>query len=272
MRFSDVEYRLPKIEAIRAHHVMTSGTTLPMTLDGVDRETGERGQFVVKFRNANRMTISSSARELIAAWIAMEFDLPVVEPVIINLSEDFVGTLRGRDGFMAASQSLGENYGSRYRAGFQEILEAQKFSQQMEEVAARIYAFDLFVSNTDRGHQKNNVHTNGEEFLIFDHELSFSHISILSFLRPNTPWVLLDADQGLFRKHVFYKYLKGNERDFTGFVSGLDRIDPAFWQKVEGYLPKSWRTDEFVEIRNYISEMVENKEEFADQLTKSLLL
>lgn len=70
MRFSDIEYSLPQIEALRAGHILMTGTTLPMILEGVDRVTGERGQFVVKFKNANRMSLTSSARELIAAWIA----------------------------------------------------------------------------------------------------------------------------------------------------------------------------------------------------------
>lgn len=98
MRFSDIEYSLPQIEALRAGHILMTGTTLPMILEGVDRVTGERGQFVVKFKNANRMSLTSSARELIAAWIALELELPVVEPSIIHISDKFVESLIGRDG------------------------------------------------------------------------------------------------------------------------------------------------------------------------------
>ncbi|MBS4072154.1 MAG: hypothetical protein KGZ90_12535 [Algoriphagus sp.] len=271
MRFSDSQYYLPQIEALRANRVMSSGTTLPMSLEGVDRVTGVRDQFVVKFVKSPRMSPASSAKELIAAWVAMELDLPVVDPVIIHISQPFVESMRGYDGFIHASQSLGENYGSRYKAGFEELLAGQKFSGKMETDALRIFGFDLFVTNSDRGHQKNNVNTNGEEFLIFDHELSFSHVTILPFLRTKTPWIVLDHEKTLYQKHVFYPYLKGKVQDFSTFASDLQRIDDAFWQKVETLLPTAWNTSEVGEIRAYLTEIVNHRDEFADQLTQSLL-
>lgn len=271
MRFSDSSYRLPQIEALRANRVMSSGTTLPMSLEGVDRTTGDRGQFVVKFIKSTRMSEKASAKELIAAWIAMELDLPVVEPVIIHISEDFVKNMRSHNGFVSASQSVGENFGSRYKSGFQEILVAQKFSGKMEADSLRIFGFDLFITNADRGHQRSNVNTNGEEFLIFDHEMSFSHVSILSFLRSKRPWIISEHEKTLYEKHVFYPYLKNKEQDFTNFASDLQRIDDSFWEKVETLLPAAWNTPEVGEIRDYLSEIVKHRDEFADQLTQTLL-
>ena len=271
MHFSHLDYRLPQIEALQAGRIMYSGTTQPMALNGVYRKTGEKGQFIIKFIKSQRMSNVSSARELIAAWIAMELDLPVVEPVVIHVSQDFVESMRGRDGFLTASQSLGENFGSRYQSGFQELLAGQKFSGRMEETAMRIYGFDLFITNPDRGHQKNNVNTNGDEFLIFDHELSFSQIQVLPFLRSKTPWILLEHEKTLFQKHVFFPYLKGKAQDFTTFASDLDRINDGFWQKVDAFLPAAWRTSEVDEIRAYLTEIVNHRDEFADQLTQTLL-
>jgi len=271
MKLSDPNYHLPQIEALRAGRVMASGTTQPMSLEGVDRETGEKGQFIIKFIKSPRMSEVSSARELIAAWIALELNLPVVEPVVIHVSQDFVESMRGREGFLTASQSLGENFGSRYKSGFQELLVGQKFSGKMEEMALRIYGFDSFITNPDRGHQKSNVNTNGEEFLIFDHELSFSHVTILPFLRSKTPWILSEHEKTLFEKHVFYPYLKGKEQDFTTFAFDLQRINDDFWQKVNAFLPAAWRTSEVDEIRAYLTEIVNHRDEFSDQLTQTLL-
>ena len=271
MRFSSPDYRLPQIEALRSDQILFSGTTQPMTLEGVDKDSGERGQFVVKFIKSPRMSEKSSARELIASWIAMELELPVVEPVIIHVSEHFVDSMRGKEGFAVASQSVGQNYGSRYMAGYEDILTGQKFSMQMESDALKIYGFDLFITNTDRGHQKNNVITNGEQFLIFDHELSFSHISILPFLRSSTPWIFNESEKTLYQKHVFYNYLKGRVQDFTSFASDLQRINDDFWQKVETLLPTSWTTSEVGEIREYLSQIIKHRSDFSDQLTQSLL-
>jgi hypothetical protein len=179
--------------------------------------------------------------------------------------------MRGHNGFVSASQSIGENFGSRYQSGFQELLVAQKFNGKMEADALRIFGFDLFITNADRGHQRSNVITNGEEFLIFDHEMSFSHVSILSFLRSKRPWIISEHEKTLYEKHVFYPYLKNKEQDFTTFASDLQRIDDSFWEKVDTLLPVAWNTPEVGEIRNYLSEIVKHRDEFADQMTQTLL-
>jgi hypothetical protein len=270
MLFSDPTYQLPQIEALRAVKVMDTGRTLPMALDGVDKNTGQKDQFVVKFLNANNKNPSSPAKELIASFIGLELELPIVTPAIINISKEFVDSIYGRTGFSLASQCIGENFGSRYRPGFEELLVGQKFSGKMEADAIRIYGFDMFITNADRGHQKNNVHTNGEEFLIFDHEMGFSYISMI-FNRNPTPWIFDENDKINIPKHVFYSYLKNKEQDFTTFASDLQRIDDSFWEKVETLLPAAWNTSEVGEIRDYLTEIVKHRDEFADQLTQTLL-
>ncbi|MBK8521463.1 MAG: hypothetical protein IPL54_11560 [Chitinophagaceae bacterium] len=57
------------------------------------------------------MSIESSSRELIAAFIAMELELHVAEPVLVNVTPEFVETLIGKDGYKFASNSIGLNFG-----------------------------------------------------------------------------------------------------------------------------------------------------------------
>jgi hypothetical protein len=61
-KVTDTTYRLPTIEALSSFDQMI-GTTSPMAIWGVDTETGERGQYVVKYKNQNRMSASASAFE-----------------------------------------------------------------------------------------------------------------------------------------------------------------------------------------------------------------
>jgi hypothetical protein len=70
---------------------------------------------------------------------------------------------------------------------------------------------------------------------------------------------------------VFYKYLKGEERDFTKITLDYERLDGTFWQKVDDLLPHDWKSNEIKAIRNYLTEIISRKEEFADQLTQTLL-
>lgn len=272
MKLTAPEYRLPTIEALSAFDLFDKGTTAPMGVWGVNTGSGERGEYVVKFKNADRMTTTSSAFELIGAWMAMELELPVVKPVLVNISPEFVETaLKGRAGYRAALQSQGTNFGSVYQPGFSSI-PATSFtlSDDMLEVAKLIYVFDLFIANTDRGHAKANVASNGTELMIYDHELAFSFSRILPFLRNPTPWILNEADKDLYLGHFFYKTLRDLQPDLTQQVSLLQRFDSAFWAKVYATLPPDWINTKVREIEPYLASIVANHAYFAESLNKTL--
>lgn len=274
MKLTDPEYRLPTIEALSAFDLFDKGTTAPLAIWAVDINTGNRGQYVVKFKNSERMSTTSSAFELIGAWMAKELELPVVEPALINISADFVETaMKGRDGYRAALQSQGINFGSLYQPGFSSIPEGSfALPDDLVEIAKLIYVFDIFIANTDRGHQRSNVASNGTELLIYDHELAFSFLRMLPFLRNKTPWILNDADRDLYQKHIFYNMLKDLTPDLTQQTKLLQRYDSVFWEKVYKTLPQEWIDDHVIEIAPYLTSIVENHAYFAESLNKTLAL
>lgn len=270
-KLTNPDYRLPQIEALNAFDLFDKGTTLPLAVWGVDTTTGDRNQFVVKLKNSQRMTTTSSAFELIAAWMAMEIEFPVAEPVLVNISSDFVETaMKGRDGYRTALQSEGINFGSKYLAGYSNI-PALSFSlpENLIQTAKLIYVFDIFIANTDRGHQRPNIIFNGSNLLIFDHELAFSFVRILSFLRNKTPWILNEADRDLYVNHFFYKFLRDLKPDLTAEASILERFNPDFWEKTYTTLPKEWVDDQVLEIGPYLTSIVENLANFAISLNKT---
>ena len=154
-KLTDPDYRLPYIEALRPASKLFEGTTAPMGIWGTDKETGERGEYVVKLQRAERMSPRSCSFELLGAWMARELDFFAPEPVVVNLTEEFVqNTLKGRTGFKAAYQSIGLNYGSVYEAGFTTSpTELMDEDEELLEQAKMLYVFDLFIANTDRGHK-----------------------------------------------------------------------------------------------------------------------
>jgi hypothetical protein len=271
-KLTDPNYKLPFVEALSAFDLLI-GTTAPLAVWGVDTTTSERGQYVVKFNNHDRMTITSSAFELIGSWMAMQLELPVVEPAIVNLSPAFIETMKGRDGYRAALQSQGINFGSRYQEGLLNIPDVSfSIPKNLEETAKLIFVFDMFIANTDRGHQRPNVVFNNSNLLIFDHELAFSFLRILPFLRNKTPWILNEADRDLYEKHFFYKFLKDLKPDLTQQVNLLKCFNEDFWSKVYETLPKEWIDDKVLEIQPYLTTIVENLPYFAESLNKTLAL
>lgn len=270
-KVTDKSYRLPTIEALSSFDLFESGTTLPMAIWGVDTETGERGQYVVKYKNQNRMSASASAFEFLGAWMASEVGLNAAEPAAINISEEFVGTLAGRDGFKAASQSMGVNFGSKYIPGIAQI-PPSGFTLTNEQMlqAKLLFVLDLFMQNIDRGHQKPNVGLQNGELFIYDHELAFSFLRQLPFLRSKTPWELNPSDSELYKKHFFYPYLKGQEEDFSEQVRGLKAINNDFWNYVDKHMPTEFKVNELIEVKDYLIPFLDNLGEFLASIHKTM--
>jgi len=271
LKLTDPNYHLPVIEALNPFNLFSYGTTAPMAVWGVDTSTGERSRFVVKFKNSGRMSTTSSAFELIGAWMAMELDLPVVEPVLVNVSSDFVETaIKGRDGYRTAMQSQGINFGCKYLEGYTNIPNsAFSLPAHLLETAKLIYVFDMFIANTDRGHQRPNVISNGSKLLIYDHELAFSFLQILPFMRNPTPWILNEADRDLYKNHFFFKMLNELKPDLGREVALLDCFNTDFWVKVYKALPPDWINDQILEIESYLTSIVRNRAYFAESLNKT---
>ncbi len=269
-KISEQDYRLPIVEAFSAFDLLDKGTTAPIAVWGADTLSGERAQYVVKMKNSNRMSTTSSAFELIGAWMAMELELPVVEPALVNFSTDFIDTVR--NGYRIAIQSEGLNFGSKYQSGFANIPHNSfSFLDDYAEIIKLIYVFDIFIENADRGHQRDNVQFNGSSLLIYDHEMAFTFTRILSFFRNKTPWILNETANDLYQKHLFYKYLRESRPDLTQQVMMLDRFNTEFWDKVYNLLPPEWINDEVLEVRPYLSSIVQNLAYFAHSLNKTLV-
>lgn len=271
-KLTDNDYRLPIIEAMRPAARLFEGTTAPMGVWGSDRETGERREYVVKLQRSERMSPRSCSFELLGAWMAREVGLFAPEPVEVHISKEFVEqTLRGRDGFKAAYQSIGFNYGSVYEEGFTtapaDLMEA---SENLYEQAKMLYAFDLFIANTDRGHKKPNVASDGEQMLVFDHELAFSFIHILPMLRNKTPWIFDDTDTEIYRGHHYFNALRYKNIDFAEQVEKLTCFNQVFWDKAISLMPEPWKNEALTDIQQHLSEIIENKGAFAQTITKTL--
>lgn len=275
LKITETCYSLPQIYALSASHVLESGTTEPMLIHGVDTNTGERGQYVVKYMNNPRMSIRSACFELWGAWIGRQVGINIAEPVIVNISSEFANSLIGRKGYQNTIKSVGLNFGTKYKAGMMELVNGKFFiDNKLLRQAENIFAFDMFISNADRGAGKPNVLTDGEKFMIYDHELAFSFTSLLPFLRNKTPWIISEGEREMYEKHHFFAYLKNKQVDFTNFVNELLNINDEFWDSVKHFTPNDWllkHIDDFEDIKSYLNTIILNKNTFSEELTRILL-
>jgi hypothetical protein len=271
MKLSDPSYYLPVIQAFSPGKTFSSGTTEPLLIRGVCEQTSLKDDSVLKMMGASRMSIEASARELIGSWVALELGLNVPEPVVVNISPVFVDALRGSQQFGIASNSIGLNFGSRYMTGYQEPLQGQQFSEDLLAQLINVFAFDMLIGNIDRRIGKPNFLVNGNDIMVLDHELAFSFLKELPFLRSKTPWLIREADITWINDNYCFNLLKGKSVDFLNFSEKLDVIDNDFWNKLSVTVPDVWRTDQIDSIKDHLNSIIANKEEFTSELNRILL-
>lgn len=266
-KITDNNYGLPLIEALSPHETFNTGANKPMLITGVDA-TGAKGDYVVKFRAAERLSVEAFMRELLAVFIASQMEIRVVNAVVVNISQAFVDILVGNPAWQYASKSLGFNYGSEYIKGYSTIPISQDLNNHQLAFAQTIFVFDVLIQNPDRTNEKPNLMTNGNEIVIFDHELAFGFVFDI-FNNPN-PWEIRDADYEWINRHCLLPKIKGKAFDFDGFSDRFNNLDDKFWEVAWSLIPPDWKNDQFEKIRNHFTIIKENKEAFISELKKIL--
>ena len=270
VKITNKDYYLPEIFGQLGVMRMDYGTTEPLIIRGVCTKTEQKGDYVTKFRNAPRMSIEASCRELIASFVARELDLFVPDPALIRISPEFVNTLRGQYGYKNASNSIGLNFGCKLYDGFSVFPSNPTFSTKQFEEAKKIYAFDLFILNSDRNHEKQNMLTNGEDILIFDHEKAFGFVFDIS--GNSNPGELIPNELYWIKNHFLYNYLRQrrDECSFDEFIESLSNLNNIFWKRVDSFIPPEWQTPQNIKIKETLMTIVENRQLFLEQINKTL--
>ncbi len=268
LKLSHNDYFLPKVLALEPREILTSGTTNPQLITGVCTTTGNQSEYVVKFIKAQRMSAEASCRELLAALIARELDFNVPEPAIIQITPEFVELMKGKDNFTPASNSIGHNFGNEYKTGYSSIGVNQVLDVTLTNKLVDLFALDMLISNADRRVEKPNFLSNGNDILVFDHELAFG-FAVELFKNPN-PWLISDQDMVWVKDNFCYHRLKGREIDFSNFANRLQVLNSAFWDKFETIAPNEWLTDQWIAIKNYLNSLIERSDIFAGELKRIL--
>ena len=267
-KITEKDYYLPEIVALTKIKDLTSGSTLPILVIGVSKKSGNTDLYVVKLVGGERMSPRACCSELIASFLAMHLEMNIPDPAIIEITQDFVNSVDGPNKELV-KKSIGKNFGSKYIAGHLTLLNPFKLTPGQYARAVRIFSFDIFISNSDRRVDKQNMLVNGDDIVIIDHEMAFGFILELFYNNP-TPWKLRPQDDFWIKNHYFYKSLLGKEHNFDDFVDKLSTLDEIFWNKLCQLIPDEWRGNHVDQIKNNLSLLVQNKTEFKAELKRIL--
>jgi hypothetical protein len=269
MLIKDPNYQLPVIHAQNPYNVFYSGTNTPLVIRGVNEYSNQKMDAVVKFQAAERMSPEANMRELLAAFIAKEWDLSVVEPALIYVAEPFVKLLKGRSVYSIASKSMGLNVGSILERGKRPISIFEPLTEEQKKQAKQIFCFDAFISNPDRSMEKPNMMTDGEVITIFDHEIAFSFV--FDIIKNKTPYKFRQNDINTLEEHCLYHKIKGEVFSDEFLRSKLDALDADFWNKAKSLIPDDWLSEQFDEIYDYLNTVIAQKEQFITEIKRVLL-
>jgi hypothetical protein len=261
--FNDIN-NVESVIALSYIDTFTTGSNKPLLVRCLNPETNERKDCVLKSMGTERMSADSSARELLSTFIAWEWGISIVNPVIIEITQAFLNTLNHKPIFSNPSKSLGYNYGSIYLKNFHEPSILYKLNEIEIEQGLLIFAFDIFIGNADRRLEKPNCFTDGQNLVIFDHELAFGYVD--DIIQNTEPWTIRESDNYWINKLYLKKKLKGQKIPKENILKCIEKIDDLFWEKAISLIPNNWKTDKLMQIRNYVSKIAENRVKFVDNL------
>jgi len=252
------------LEALSCLDVFSKGANKPLLVRCINSETKKRQECVLKLMGASRMGPDAAARELLATFIAWEWEISVVEPVIIEVTKDFLQNFKNKPEYLTVSKSLGRNIGSIYMQNLTELPITQKLNDSEIEQGLLIFVFDIFIGNPDRTFDKPNSFSDGKNLIIFDHELAFSYI--LDIQQNNEPYNLRENDLIWINKLYLKNKLKNHILPRDKIIDCIAKIDNVFWDKSFALIPDSWHTWQLEAIRKYVDQIVENRIKFVDNI------
>lgn len=246
------------------------GTTQPVIISGTSAVNNTLEDYVVKPKSSVRMIGGGSMREFLASFIALELELNVPEPAIIQISDEFIESTRFTDNFKYFVNSSGNNFGSKYIEGFISICEDFQLFKKYYIELQKVLVFDIFISTSDRRKQKPNMSLYKNSVYIYDHELSF----VFYFpLTPNhEPWRIIDAERTAIEGHILFNYFKSKKFECNDFIDTFNRLDNNFWNKAHSLLPADIIDyDQFEKIKNNLSSKIDKLDLYREEIKKVLL-
>jgi hypothetical protein len=272
MSITNPDYHLKQVIALEPTGTTQGGANKPLFITAWNEAQNTTESFVLKYRGAERMNERSSARELIAAFLAMELEIAVPEPAIVHVEAIFLSFLVNHAEYSKIVKSKGINFGSQTILGTVDLKPNVFLTPIHLKQALRIFIFDIMIQNADRNVQKPNMFLSNNRFYVIDHEIAFGFIDTFSFFRSPNPWTFNEIDVQSFKKHFFYPQLcKNNRIDLEEAFKPFEKLNDHFWEKLVTFVPTEWITPEITAIKNHIHQIIEHLPAFKKEIWAKLL-
>ncbi len=243
---------------------LSSGRNLPFLCQAINQKTQEIKEIVVKPFHEEFLD-SSACKELLASMIAQHLGINVATPVLVDLTNNFISQYKEVN-HLEKITCFGSIWAGNYFVDF--IKNTQIQNRNLEFLASEIFLLDIFIENLDRRSHKPNLKIKDDVFVIFDHELAFSFLEILPFLKQNKNWI---------KVHIFYAHFsKIPQIDWNNyvekFIQKITTIDEDFWNFAENNIPKEWQNVvDMNRIKTHLNKKIQDISVFEQELKNIFL-
>ncbi len=248
---------LGRLTAVRFDRRMASGKSWPCQLAGLDPD-GDEKEVVAKFSDGCERKVAALAAEAIAAMLAADLDLPVPEPHLVSFDDEFIDLIPEAECELVARMraSVPVAFGStKLPPGFSTLPRENAIPRALRQQAVEIFVFDELIQNPDRRPENPNCLLDGNNFAIFDHELTFVTEGIIGWQPPWEPGSLWAANG-----HVFFPDILGRQLDLRRLKGAWEAISDNRLGQYRQALPTEWNDDNGVadSALEYLAQVREN--------------
>ncbi|MBX7540862.1 HipA family kinase [Qipengyuania sphaerica] len=257
---------LTELEAIQYVRDVGSGRTKPIIVAGEDPHQNVV-EVVIKFSSACDLGTNSLAVEVIAACLAGDLGLPIPEPFVVRIPDDWRDSLPP-DVRVRFSEFDNLAFGSKLLwPQWPAWASGNRLTPPMVQTAAEILAFDGFIENVDRRDGNPNCLVNGEQLRIIDHELAFP--AMLLGPKPWQPGGLQSFTE--HGRHIFRKELVARPIDGATIRQKWSLLQDHHIESYGAAVPDEWRDEEFVtRILTKVRDIRENIDDCMTELDRIL--
>lgn len=229
---------LTRVTPVEFTRSVASGRTGPSLLV-CEKPDGSTVELIAKFSAGCDEREVNLSREVIGACLAADLGLPVPEPFLIEIPEDWIEIIPDAAYREKIRRSSRVAFGSKFITGqFASWTIGNSISQAMAPQAASIFAFDAIVQNPDRRDGNSNCLVRGDELMIIDHELAFSHGLVIGWRPPWAVGGLRALETSGF--HIFRAGLRNHAIDFVAIGDRWKALSDADIASYETAVPHEW--------------------------------
>jgi hypothetical protein len=247
---------------------MGSGRTKPCLFACEDADGNPAGDYVVKLRGGIESAETGLFCELLAALLALHFNLAIPNPAIVQIDNRMADLVPDPAVAAILRKSSGLNFGSKLLTGIHTWPVDRHVPVVLHTVGAEIFAFDALIQNPDRKFSNPNLLADEDHLYPIDHECAFAFRYSIS---PEAePWRLDGRESEYLREHVFFRQLKGKPIDLVQFEEKLGGLIPQVSNEMISQIPMEWQVGFEEKVRSHFSKINEHAQDFIDQVKARL--